>query len=198
MENLRGAGLIFDYRYIGVFIIFLLYSTGCASIIPGRSMLIFLGILCSRGFFDFRSSSVVAILGALIGANIGYNIGRQTIGRVIERKDKFLFIPRDRLEKGSKLMRKHGSKLIIPAMFIGGFWAFTSLIPGMIRMNYHKFALTNAVGLVIWTFTLMGLGYYGNKAWTEIAMNRSYLLAIPVIIVLTIYVIAMRFIRRLI
>jgi len=196
VESLRGVSLILDYRYIGVFLIFLLYSTGFASIIPGRSVMVFLGVLCHRGYFSFSAASIVATIAAIVGANIGYILGSHTVGNVIASRERFMFLSRDRLEKGMSVMRQHGAKLIIPAMFVGGFWAFTSLIPGMIRIKYAHFAPVNAVGLVIWVYALMSLGYFGSRELSNIILNRSYLDAIIIIFFIGLFIALRAVIRK--
>jgi membrane protein DedA with SNARE-associated domain len=175
MDTSGGLSLITDYRYIGVFCVFFLYATGCASIIPGRSAMIFTGIMCHRGHLNLYLAAPMAIVASIMGANLGYAIGKYTVGSVIARRDRFIFLSRATLEKGTAAARRHGAKLIIPAMFIGGFWALTSLIPGMVRMKYSRFAIVNALGLVVWVIVLMSMGYLGGYVWSTKLMGKSYI-----------------------
>jgi len=195
METLRGLRFIVDYRYIGVFCIFFLYATGCASIIPGRSVMIFVGVMCHRGYLNLHLAVPIAIVASIIGANAGYAIGRYTVGNILARRDRFIFLSRSTLEKGMAAARRHGAKLIVPAMFIGGFWAITSLIPGMVRMKYSRFAVVNALGLVAWVFTLMYMGYFGGYVWSKTFMGKSYiviLLMAGALVLLTIWKVVIR------
>jgi len=175
VEMLRGFEFIVDYRYIGVFCIFLLYATGCAPVIPGRSAMIFVGVMCHRGYLNLYLIAPTAIVASIIGTNAGYAIGRYTVGNILARRDRFIFLSRTTLEKGMTAARRHGAKLIIPAMFIGGFWALTSLIPGMVRMKYSRFAVVNTLGLVVWVFVLMYMGYFGGYVWSRTLMGKSYI-----------------------
>ena len=175
METLSGFDLIADYRYIGVFCVFFLYATGCASIIPGRSVMIFVGVMCHRGFLNLYLAIPTAIIASIMGANSGYAIGRYTVGNVIARRERFLLLSRDTLEKGMTVARRYGVKLIIPAMFVGGFWMLTSLIPGMVRIKYPLFAIVNALGLILWAFVLTLMGYFGGYVWSNTFMGKSYI-----------------------
>jgi membrane protein DedA with SNARE-associated domain len=180
MDTSRGLGFINDYRYIGVFCAFFLYATGCASIIPGRSMMIFVGVMCHRGYLNPYVAAPAALIASIIGANLGYVIGRYTVGNILARRDRFIFLSRATLEKGMAAARRHGAKLIVPAMFVGGFWALTSLIPGMVKMKYSRFAAVNALGLIAWVIALMCMGYFGGYVWSRTFMGKSYIVVLVV------------------
>jgi len=187
--TLRGFDFIIDYRYFGVFCIILLYATGFASIIPGRSVMILLGVLCQSGYLGIRLTAPIAIIASIIGANVGYTVGRYTIGEIIARRDRFLFLSKSKLEKGMSIGRQHGAKLIIPAMFVGGFWLFTSVIPGMVKMKYSKFAVINNFGFILWVISLMTLGYFGGYIWSNNLINKSYIVLIIAVMVAILLVI---------
>lgn len=199
MENFRGLEFIVDYRYIGVFCIFFLYATGCASIIPGRSAMIFLGVLCHRGHLNPYLAATTAIIASIMGANVGYVIGRYTIGNIITRRDRFMFISRAAIRKGMDITKHHGPKLIIPSMFVGGFWLLTSLIPGVVKMRYIKFATINAPGLFLWVIILISMGYFGGYVWSKTYMGKSYivlLIIFGVLILLIIWKTVLKKLRR--
>ena len=196
MDTSRGLALITDYRYIGIFCVFFLYATGCASIIPGRTAMIFTGIMCHRGYLSLYLAAPMAIAASIMGANLGYAIGKYTVGNIITRHDRFMFLSRTTLEKGMAAARRHGAKLIIPAMFIGGFWALTSLIPGMVRMRYSRFAVVNALGLIVWVLVLMSIGYIGGYAWSIKLMGKSYIGVFLIAGVIALFVIWKAIIRK--
>jgi len=196
METLRGFDFIVGYRYIGVFCIFFLYATGCASIIPGRSAMVFVGILCHGGHLNPYLAAPVAMIASVMGANAGYVIGRYTVGNIIARRDRFLLLSRNTLEKGMSAARRYGAKLIIPAMFVGGFWALTSLIPGIVRMKYPLFAVVNALGLVLWVVVLICIGYLGGYAWSEAVMGKSYIGAFVIVGIIVLLIIWRVIIRK--
>ena len=197
METLRGFKFIIDYRYIGVFSVFFLYATGCASIIPGRSAMIFVGVLCHRGSLNPYLVIPTAIAASIMGANLGYAIGRYTVGSVIARSDRFIFVRRTTIEKGMDMARRHGTKLIIPAMFVGGFWLLTSIIPGMIRMKYYRFAVVNALGLILWVIALTSMGYFGGYVWSKAFMGKSYIVILIVAVILAFMIIWKTIMKRL-
>jgi membrane protein DedA with SNARE-associated domain len=197
METLRGFKLIIDYRYIGVFSVFFLYATGCASIIPGRSAMIFVGVLCHRGTLNPYLTVPTAIAASIIGANLGYAIGRYTVGSIIARRDRFILVRRTTIEKGTDTARRHGAKLIIPAMFVGGFWLLTSIIPGMIRMKYYRFAIVNALGLILWVIILTCMGYFGGYVWSKAFMGRSYIIVLIAAVILAFLIIWKAIMKRL-
>jgi membrane protein DedA with SNARE-associated domain len=138
-----------------------------------------------------------AIAASIIGANLGYAIGRYTVGSVIARRDRFIFIRRSTIEKGMEIARRHGAKLIIPAMFVGGFWLLTSIIPGMIRMKYYRFAIVNALGLILWVIVLTCMGYFGGYVWSRAFMGKSYIIMLIAGGVLALLIIWKTVIKRL-
>jgi membrane-associated protein len=189
LETLKGFDFIIAYRYAGVFCIVLLYATGFASIIPGRSVIVLLGVLCQGGYLNFYLTAIIAVVASIIGANIGYIVGRYTIGEIIARRDRFLFISKAKLERGTSIGRQYGAKLIIPAMFVGGFWLLTSVIPGMVKMKYSIFATINASGLIVWVISLMTLGYFGGYLWSNNLVSKSYIILIIAVVIAIIFII---------
>jgi len=195
LEKIAGFDFIINYKYFGVFAIVFLYSTGFASIIPGRSVIILLGVLCSNGNLVLCNTILTAIFTSIIGANVGYFVGKYTLGNIIARKDRLLFISKKHIDQALFIGKKHGAKLIIPAMFIGGFWLLTSVIPGMVHMKYTKFALFNNIGLVLWVNVLTMLGYFGGYAWSNNVIGKSYIIIIALLLIIMLLLVRRRLIR---
>ena len=183
MEDLTGFNLIANYKYFGVFAIVFLYSTGFASIIPGRSVMIALGVLCQNGLFEMQYIVPIAIIASIMGANVGYFVGRDALGKAISKRERFLFISKKHIDHALYIGKRHGAKLIIPSMFVGGFWLLTSVIPGMVRMRYAKFALVNNIGLILWVFGLNSLGYSGGYVWSNNIIGKSYIIIFAVFLI---------------
>ena len=145
--------------------------------------MILLGVLCSSGELDMRVTVPIAIIASIIGANVGYSVGRYALGDIINKRDRVLFISRKHIKQTLSIGERHGAKLIIPAMFVGGFWLLTSVIPGMVRMKYTKFAIVNNVGLVLWVIVLTSLGYFGGYVWSNNIIGKSYIIIIAVLLI---------------
>jgi membrane protein DedA with SNARE-associated domain len=158
--------------------------------------MISLGVLCQRGYLNLYLVIPTAIVASIMGANVGYAIGRYTVGNIIARRGRFIFLSRATLEKGMAAASRHGAKLIVPAMFIGGFWALTSLIPGMVKMKYFRFAIVNALGLIVWVVTLTCMGYFGGYVWSETFMGKSYIVILAVAMILALLIIWKTVIRK--
>ena len=159
--------------------------------------MIFVGVLCHRGALNPYLVVPTAIAASIMGANLGYVIGRYTVGSIIARRDRFIFVRRATIEKGTDIARRHGAKLIIPAMFVGGFWLLTSIIPGMIRMKYYRFAIVNALGLILWVIVLTCMGYFGGYVWSRAFMGRSYIVVLIAAVILAFLIIWKAIMKRL-
>jgi membrane-associated protein len=157
--------------------------------------MISLGVMCHLGFLNLHLAGIMAIVASIIGANAGYTIGRYTLGNIISRRERFIFLSRATIERGINIAEQHGAKLIVPAMFVGGFWALTSLIPGVVRMKYSRFAVVNALGLVLWVSVLMCMGYFGGYVWSSGVMGKRYI-GISVIAVVVVSIIIWKFVVK--
>ncbi|MBI5421226.1 MAG: DedA family protein [Parcubacteria group bacterium] len=152
------------FGYIGVTSL-LITETGLlvGFFLPGDTLLFAMGILISQHIFNFPTAFLSIIAGALIGDTLGYIIGRVAGPMVFARKDS-LFFDRTHIEATREFYKKHGSL----AALIGHFFPIVrTAVPtfaGIGRMHFPRFFLCDCVGIIVWAFSFVSLGYYFGAA----------------------------------
>lgn len=158
--------LITAVGYPGLFLI-VFAETGLliGFFLPGDSLLITTGLLIQRGHLEVAGHDgiffiiPVLIVAAILGDATGYQIGKHTGPRIFTRDDS-RFFKRDHLEKARQFYDKHGGKTIILARFLALVRTFAPTVAGAANMPYHRFAMYNIVGGVLWVPSMTLLGYF--------------------------------------
>jgi membrane-associated protein len=128
--------------------------------LPGDSLLVTAGLLCSQAGFGLNVYLLGAILtvAAIVGDTVGYAIGRATGPRIFTRPDSLLF-NRKHLQRAHDFYEKHGGKTIIIARFMPIVRTFAPVVAGVAEMRYSAFVLFNVVGGLLWIWSMLFTGY---------------------------------------
>jgi membrane protein DedA with SNARE-associated domain/membrane-associated phospholipid phosphatase len=125
--------------------------------LPGSTIILFLGALSARGYFDAGSLIWFAVLGAILGDNINYYLGKKYGSKWIEKG--FWFLKSDHIEKTRNFMDAHGAKSVFLGRFVPSVKEIVPFIAGSVRMNKRTFMLWNILGAVGWGFEWILAGY---------------------------------------
>lgn len=147
---------------------------------PGDSLLFAAGLLASQGFLNIWSLLLLVPLAAILGVNFGYWFGKKVGPRLFNREDSFFF-HKKHLERTREFYAKYGVKAIVLARFIPVVRTFTPILAGVGEMPYKVFMKYNILGGLLWTTSLLGLGYSLGAVVPDI---DKYLLPIVIVIIL--------------
>jgi membrane-associated protein len=147
--------------YVGLFaIIFTETGLFFGFFLPGDSLLVTAGLLCSQAGFGLNVWLLGGILtvAAIVGDTVGYNIGKTTGPRIFKREDSLLF-NRKHLLRAQAFYEKHGGKTIILARFMPIVRTFAPVVAGVGQMEYRSFLIYNVVGGITWIWSMLMTGY---------------------------------------
>lgn len=147
---------------------------------PGDSLLFAAGLLASQGFLNIWSLLLFVPLAAILGVNFGYWFGKKVGPRLFNREDSFFF-HKKHIERTREFYAKYGVKAIVLARFIPVVRTFTPILAGVGEMPYKVFMKYNILGGLLWTTSLLGLGYSLGAVVPDI---DKYLLPIVIVIIL--------------
>jgi membrane-associated protein len=174
---------IFIIRTLGlmgvVFIIFAESGLFFGFFLPGDSLLFTAGFLASQGILSIWWLLILCFFAAVLGDNVGYAFGKKT-GPMIFNKDDSFFFQKKHIERANNFYKKYGKKTIVIARFIPIVRTFAPIVAGVGEMNYKIFVIFNLIGGFVWTFGLIGAGYFLGKVIPGV---DKYLLIIIVIII---------------
>jgi membrane protein DedA with SNARE-associated domain len=134
--------------------------------VPGETIVILAGVLCSAGILNLPETIVVASGGAIVGDSIGYELGRYLGRPWLERHGRLVGMHGGVLARVDALFAQHGGKAVLIGRFVGFLRALAPFVAGASRMPYRRFLLYNAVGGAIWATALVLLGYFLGESWS--------------------------------
>lgn len=178
-QIIRGLG---PYAFIGVLlIIFAECGLLVGFFLPGDSLLFTAGLMIGTGWIDVPLwlACVLLVIAACVGNLTGYAIGRRAGPALFNRPDSRLF-KREYVDKTHEFFERYGARAIILARFVPIVRTFITVIAGVGKMDFRKYAIYTTIGGVLWAAGLTILGFFlGN-----IAFIRENLEAMVVLIVL--------------
>jgi membrane-associated protein len=148
---------------------------------PGDSLLFTTGLFISQGWIDVPLwlacvlLTIVACLGNLVGYWIGYRSGP-----AIFNKPNSKLFKREYVDKTHEFFEKYGAGAIVLARFVPIVRTFITVIAGVGRMDFRRYALYTTIGGVLWGAGVTIAGYYLG----QIAFIRNNLEAMAIAIVL--------------
>jgi len=129
-------------------------------IFPGDALLVTAGIFCGSDDLSVNIFLLVfsVALAAVAGNATGFATGKYFGKRLFLKNDTFFFKQRH-LEKARAYYDKHGGIALIGGRFIPVVRTFVPILAGAIDMNFWRFNILNLLGALIWSGTLIPLGY---------------------------------------
>lgn len=154
---------------------------------PGDSVLFTIGFLI-QGSNSFRLdlnielSILLFFIAAVLGANVGYLFGKKIGPNLFKRPNSLLF-KQENVQKAQDFYDKYGGKTIILARFIPIVRTFVPLVAGIAKMKYKTFMIFNIIGGLIWTASVVYLGFYLGKLLQGLGLDIDTIL-LPIIVLI--------------
>ena len=155
-EIIRTGGLV-----VVTLIVFIENGVIFGFFLPGDYLLFLAGVFAGTGALPVSLGLLLGcIFGAAVaGALLGYGIGHFFGSRLQNRPDS-LFFKQKYITNTRKTFEQYGNQALIIARFLPVVRTFAPLLAGIIHMNLARFMAYNILGGAIWTFVLVGGGYY--------------------------------------
>ncbi|GAB3407118.1 hypothetical protein GCM10027569_18540 [Flindersiella endophytica] len=149
---------------------------------PGDSLLFTAGLFIAHGFIDVPLwlacilLTVVACIGNLVGYWIGYRSGP-----AIFNKPNSKIFKREYVDKTHGFFEKYGPGAIVLARFVPIVRTFITVIAGVGRMDFRRYAFYTTIGGVLWGSGVTIAGYYLGQV--EFIKNNLEAMAIAIALV---------------
>ncbi len=190
MNLFDAHSIVADLGLIGVLgIIFAETGLLIGLAFPGDSLLFIAGVAASGSgaaiLGDAHLSTVALLIGAplaaTLGGLVGYFFGEKYGRKLFDRPDGRVF-NHQKVLTTEKWLRKYGTgKALILARFVPFVRTLINPMCGVVGVDKKKFFFYNALGAVIWTESVIGLGFLlGEKLKGSV---DSYLLPIIALII---------------
>jgi undecaprenyl-diphosphatase len=183
-----------DYNTFGYLIALIVAlaetAIGIGLLIPGSTILLFMGGMAAEGYFNLFYLIIFAIAGAVLGDNFNYFIGEKYGTKIFEKG--FWFVKPAHFKKGQKFFDEHGSMSVFIGRFIPSIKEIAPLIAGTFKMKRSSFMLWNFLGAIGWgiSWTLPGYFFSQSIDVAKIWLTRTgFFLAIIFVIFVIFYII---------
>ena len=175
-----------------------------AAIIEGEILVLVAGIAISMGYFDFKISLILCVLGALLHDTLFFILGRLWGSAIVKRKPLW----QKNIDKADRLIMRYDWMLIIAYRFIYGMRMIIPFVLGLSKLSFTKYLFFSFVGSLLWALIILLLGYYVGS-FIVIALNEINLLTLirenivlislfAVIIVVLLILILKKFMKKII
>jgi membrane protein DedA with SNARE-associated domain len=159
------TNLVVTYGYWLIVVLVGVESIGIP--VPGETALLAVAVYAgSTHRLSIGLVIVLAIAGAIVGDNLGFLIGRAGGYRFLRRYGKYVRLDESKLKLAEYLFQRYGTRLVFFGRFVAILRIFAAFLAGTNRMPWSRFALTNAVSVMLWG-TVMGiLGFQLGASFT--------------------------------
>jgi len=128
--------------------------------LPGDSLLFTAGLLVAGGLVAPLWLVLLLLpIAAVAGNLVGWWIGRKAGPAIFDRPDSRLF-KAHHVERARDFFDRNGARAIILARFVPVVRTFVTVMAGVARMDFRRFALYSLIGGVVWTTVVTLLGYW--------------------------------------
>jgi membrane-associated protein len=128
--------------------------------LPGDSLLFTGGLLIADGLIAPLWLALILLpIAAVAGNLVGYWIGRKAGPSLYNRPDS-RFFKKKHVERAHEFFERNGGKTIILARFVPIVRTFATVVAGVARMDFRKFAIYSLIGGILWTVGVTLLGYW--------------------------------------
>ncbi len=136
-------------------------------VVPALPLLFAIGTLIGLGHINGPYALVCAALGAFVGDGVSYWIGHRW-GPAMRELWLFKRYPQ-LLERGENLFRRHGSKGIVIARFIGAVRPFVPAVAGMVRLPLRSYVPASVFAAVSWAAVFLAPGWIFGASYDAVA-----------------------------
>ncbi|MEW1914677.1 VTT domain-containing protein [Kitasatospora sp. NPDC085895] len=171
---------------------------------PGDSLLILAGVAASGAASSVLGEGarlpialllIGAPLCAIAGAQLGHFIGAKLGPRMFDKPESKIF-RREYVVKAEYYFEKFGpAKAVVMARFIPIVRTFLNPVAGTLEMPARTFFVWNVVGAVLWTESMLLIGYFFGDAMAPV-IDKYLIPAMALIILISISPIIVEVIRE--
>lgn len=132
------------------------YLTVCVgAFLEGETILALAGLAAHRGYLDFYTVVVVAMIAGFAGDQLYFFLGRAQGQKILERfPDAYA-----RTNRFDAMLSRWHAPLIIGIRFMYGFRIIGPVLLGMGRVPAWKFMAYNFIGAALWAPLVASVGY---------------------------------------
>ncbi len=187
---------IVSHGYLALVV--LAFIEACCIPIPSEVTFGFAGALA--GGFLYKAGEphlnivAVILLGTLaevLGSFVSYAVGKAGGRPLVDKFGKYVLLTKADIDRTDKFFQKHGDIAVPLGRAMPLIRTFVSLAAGIAEMSFWRFTIFTAIGTLIYSAVLAGIGYAVGAAWHSVANGfqyAAYVLLVFVVIAVAIFI----------
>lgn len=132
--------------------------------LPAVPALLGVGALAAQGRVSVALVMGAIVLVALCADLCWYELGRRRGASVLTRICHFTMEPDTCVRRAGAVFTRHGARGMLVAKFVPGLTTVMPPLAGIFAVGRARFVLYDVVGVCLWGFTWIGLGYWFSDA----------------------------------
>ena len=191
IEHLQGAAY-----WVAFFAALMETALVVGLLIPGSTLLLFLGALSANGHFDFITLLGFAVAGAIIGDNLNYWLGKRYGQRWM--RNGIGFLKQEHFDIAHRFFDRHGARSIFLGRFVPTIKELIPFVAGTVNMRRRTFMFWNVLGATGWGLEWLGAGYLFARSinLAQLWLSRAGLLLAAILVLSLLLLWFKRFIFR--
>ena len=153
--------------------------------IPSEVVMPWAGYSVSQGHATFLGVVAAGSFGSFLGATFWYLIakwvGKERLTRWIDRHGWWLTISKQDIDRTDAWFRRWGGTTVLVCRMIPGVRTLISVPAGFVGMSVGRFALYTAIGTILWTVFLAGLGWWLGENYDQLATPLGWVSTLVVL-----------------
>jgi membrane protein DedA with SNARE-associated domain len=168
------ADSVLTLGLVGVYLALLIEGLGLP--FPGDAALAFYGFAAAEGRFHLGAVWLFGTLGYITGALIVYGLSLRYGAAWLDRFANVPLFNARSMMRTTRLIDRYGPLLLVPGRFLPGVRSVSSYVAGLTRMDFRMFLIYTGIGVTLWCFAWIGLGYwFGDHMKVVIQLIQSWL-----------------------
>jgi len=137
--------------------------------VPSLPVVLAAGALAGAGRLSFWGSLALITLASIAADSIWYLLGKFKGIRILQFLCKISLEPDSCVRRTEGLFAKQGARSLLVAKFVPGLNTVAPPLAGIFHMRARKFFLFDAMGALLWGFSILGAGYVFSEQIESIA-----------------------------
>jgi membrane protein DedA with SNARE-associated domain len=156
-----GAPALFFLLMLGVF----------GLPVPDETLLVFAGLLVSRGELSPVPTATAAVSGAMAGITVSFSLGRFAGFPLLRRYGPSVRVSHAMLDRVEHWFARIGKWLLAAGYFLPGVRHLTALVAGASGLPAWTFAAFAYSGALVWVSCFLVIGYTIGDEWRRLAAD---------------------------
>ena len=175
------------WLYVAIFLLLLVQECGVPfPILPSEVVLLGGGFLATGNLFSLLVMGVLATTATLLGNSVLFLIGRHYGRAALDRYGKYVHMHTERVDRIERWIERRGSPILFYGPLMPVLRAYMPALAGIFGVPYRAYIGILACAALIWTFTMLILGYTLGAHWLDAVHFIRHNITIGVVVLVMI------------